>query len=623
MKYIKNIAMLMVALCATLLTVSCTDDTTESTGVADRLFRPTGIKLTNSGTTMTASWAGITDAVGYWCELYKRTSAGQNSTGATQYNYDLVASNELVTATEWKVSGLDRNETYAFRVKSIHADMAKNSYFSDFYTSRIPGMTEVLVATVLDPVAALVRFEWMEGYNIQWVKITAPDGGVRTINVDDSKGSFEMDGFVSGTFKAVAGNSTNTYNEVTFLIPVFYEVNAALITFDSVHFEWRVDPDITTLVLTNVANPSDVHRYDLPAESVNTAQYDVPAADLQAETTYRAQLLYSAASGKEPSNVVSFTTMMTKPEGVVMVETIDELLAEIAGGTAIIALQPGDYVSPANIEVNHAFTLMAATKKQPKVIVNQFTMNNKEYVDGTLRFEGIEFECTNLNNTTSCFIDHSGQTANFKRVEIENCYIHDYGSSFMRFNRQETSVEEVYVNNNQLLRMYGQNSFLQFTKVNMKEVTFTNNTATGLDTQKAGVRFLTYNADGNTRVVFTNNTILFHNSTGRLFFHINTSGDAGFITITDNIFFNEDPEAPRNVDNFASRTVVATISNNVVASPWGAGNDGGSVSEDTLAAWGDGYLQADPGFKNASKFDFTVTNEDVLKTGAGDPRWLK
>ena len=623
MKTIRNIAMLLVATCAAMLTVSCTDDTTTESGVAERLFRPVGITLTANGTSMTASWAGISDAVGYWCELYKRTSAGQNGTGATQYNYDLVASNELVTATEWRVSGLERNETYAFRVKSVHADLAKSSYFSDFYTARVPAMTEVLTATVIDPVAARVRFEWMDGYNIQWVRITAPDGGVRTINVDDAKGGFEMDGFVSGTFTAVAGNTENTYNEVSFLIPVFYEVDGSLITFDSIHFAWRVDPDITTLVLTNASNPADAVTFALPTEAVNAAAYDVPAAALQPQTTYVAQLLYSETSGKEPSNTVSFTTMMAKPEGVVFVETIDELLAEIAAGTATIALQPGEYVSPENIEINHAFTLLAATKQMPKVIVNQFTMNNKEYVDGTLRFDGIEFECANLNNTTSCFIDHTGQTANFRRVEIENCSIHDYGSSFLRFNRQETSVEEVYVNNNLLLRMYGQNSFIQLTKVVVKEVTFTNNTATGLDTQKAGVRFLTYNADGNTKVEFSHNTILYHNSTGRLFFHINTSGDAGRIAITDNIFVNEDPDAPRNVDNFADRTVMSTISNNVVTTPWGAKGDGGSIPDETLAAWGDKYFELDPGFKSASKFDFTVTNDEVKNLGVGDPRWLK
>lgn len=478
MKYVKNIAMLMTAFFA-LLSVSCTDDETEPSG-ASRLFRPVSVTLTPRGTSLTASWSGMKGAIGYWVELYERIEREDSSVGDsasdTEPDYSLVASNEQVTGTEWVVNGLKFDQTYYFRIKAVDADAARNSYFTDFQSVRIPAMTEVLSCEVLDPVEALVKFTWMPGYDVSFVKITAPDGGVRTINVDDADGGFTMDGFLSGTYTVVAGNERETYNTVEFIIPVLYDIDPAKVTFDNVTFLWRIDAKLAQLICTNVADAEDKVVFDLTEGQRIAGELVADASMFKPNTTYVVVMAYESEAGAEPelTNTASFTSMMVKPEGVVFVETIDELLAAINGSAAIIALQPGEYVVPnkGSITITRALTLMSATRQQPKVIVNQFTVANTVYVDGTLRFEGIEFECANLNNTTSCFIDHTGQKANIKRIEVEDCYIHDFGSSFMRFNRQDTSVEEVYVNNNRLLRMYGQNSYLQISKIVAREVTF-------------------------------------------------------------------------------------------------------------------------------------------------------
>lgn len=636
MKYVKNIAMLMTAFCA-LLFASCTEDETEPCG-ASRLFRPVSVTLTPRGTSLVASWSGMKGAIGYWVELYERVERAESGDADSEAepDYSLVASNEQIAGTEWVVNGLEYDQTYYFRIKAVDADASRNSYFTDFQSVRIPAMTEVLSCEVLDPVAARVRFSWMPGYDISFVKITAEDGGVQTINVDDADGGFVLDGFLSGTYTVVAGNERNTYNTAEFIIPVLYDIDPAKVTFDDVTFLWRVDMKLAQLICINASDPEDKVVLDLTAEQRVAGELAVAASTFKPNTTYTVIMAYEPDEGtglSETTNTASFTTMMVKPEGVIFVSSIDELLAAINGSAEVIALQPGEYVvaDKGSITILRALRLMSATRQQPKVILNQFTLANTAYIDGTLRFEGIEFECANpayaVSSWTSCFIDHSGQKANIKRIEVEDCYIHDFGSSFMRFNRQETSVEEIYVNNNRLIGMYGQNSYIQISKVVVREVTFTNNTATGLDRQKAGVRFLTYNADDNTVVNFSNNTVLFNNSTGRMFFHINAkaadANTAGSITIANNIFVNEDPDAPRNVANFASYTVTTNIDNNVVVTPWGAGNDGGSIPTETLASWGNKYSTLDPGFKNAAKHDYTVTNDEVRKLGVGDPRWLK
>ncbi len=630
MKYMKKFAMLLAAFCA-VLAVSCSDDETDS-GVADRLFRPVTVTLVPRGTTLTASWTGIKGAVGYWVELYSRESV-ENATGTTHNEYQLVASNEQLAEPTWTVSGLDYNTIYYFRVKAIHNDAAQNSYFSDFYSIRVPGKTEVLSCNVVDQVAAIVDFTWMEGYGVEFVTITAPDGGVQTVYVDDAAGRFTQSGFASGTYTATAGNSKETFNTVEFVIPVLYTMDLSKVTFDDVTFQWRADADIRQLVLTNANDASDVVEIDLPNEAIVAGEYLYKMSEglLKPNTTYNVVLRYAAdlEEPKEDSNMVSFTTMQTKPAGVVVVSTVDEFKAAYAVAGAVVALQPGEYIFEENVVITNAVTIMAATKQMPKLIVNQFTVSPTAYLDGTIRFENLECECKNLNNESSCFIDNTGQTANIRRIEVEGCYIHDYGSSFMRFNRDNkplSTVEEVYVNDCRLLRMYGQNSYLQLTKGTLKELTYTNNTTTGLCAHGRLNRFLTYNANNLTRVVINNNTFADYHNKGRLFFHINSkesgADSAGSIEIKNNIFCTEEEDLC-NVDNFANYTVTTNIENNVVTKGWGAGSDSDKTPTEKLASWGNKYVELDPQFKNYAGCDFTVGNDEVVKLGVGDPRWLK
>lgn len=628
MKYMKKFAMLLTAFCA-VLAVSCSDDETDS-GVADRLFRPVTVTLVPRGTTLSASWTGIKGAVGYWVELYSRESV-QNATGTSHNEYQLVASNEQLSEPTWTVSGLDYNTIYYFRVKAIHNDAAQNSYFSDFYSVRVPGKTEVLSCVVVDQVEAIVDFTWMSGYDVEFVTITAPDGGVQTVYVDDAAGQFTQSGFASGTYTATAGNSKETFNTVEFVIPVLYTMDLSKVTFDDVTFQWRADADIRQLVLTNANDASDVVEIDLPSEAIVAGEYvyEVSEGLLKPNTTYNAVLRYAAdlEEPKEDSNMVSFTTMQTKPAGVVVVSDVDGFKAAYDKGDAVIALNPGEYAFEENFVITRAVTFMAATKQMPKLIVNQFTVSPTAYLDGTIRFENLECECKNLNNETSCFIDNTNMKANIKRIEVEGCYIHDYGSSFLRFNRTDNvTVEEVYVNDCRLLRMYGQNSYMNLSKAALKELTYTNNTTTGLDTQLRGNRFLTYNANDATRVVVNNNTFADYHNKGRLFFHLNSkesgADSAGSVEIKNNIFCTEDEDLC-NVDNFANFTISTAIENNVVTKGWGAGSDSGTVPTEKLASWGNKYVELDPQFKNYAGCDFTVGNDEVAKLGVGDPRWLK
>lgn len=639
MKYIRNIAMLLAALFA-VVAVSCSDDETSEQG-ADRLFRPVSVTLTPKGTTLTATWTGIKGAAGYWVELY--TSAKVPGPGDTVLtDYQLVASNEMTTSTTWVVNGLAYNTTYYFRVKAIDPDMARNSYFSDFYSVKVPAMTEVLTCELLDPIEARVRFTWMEGYNIQFVKITAPDGGVRTVYVDDADGHFIQSGFASGTYTAVAGNTNETYNTAEFVIPVLYDVEGADITFDGVKFKWRVDADIEQLVCVEPGAPNEEIVFTLTPEQVNAGELDYAMSEgrLKPNTTYTAVLRYKPETGKEDSNTVTFTTMKEKPAGLVTVTNAEEFLKALTNGASVIAVMPleNGYVFTETLSITNDLTVMAATKKKPEFILKQFKLANGDKSLNMIRFEGMKLTCADKGNENYHLFDNKEQNmkGDIEHIEVEDCYISGFGGAFLRgFETAGGVIKNVFVNNCEMYDMTGKEDFIGLANKNITTIcpatiTFTNNTVTGISgNNQIGQRvFMKYRGSANTIVIVANNTFYdFHNEKKSFIdpqdCTIDGNSDRGILQIKMNIFYGK--ETPHNVAPNLSN-IRYEIENNVVTYPWGVytkDETGKEISVDDSSWAAYKTLQVDPAFKNAAKFDFTVTNEEVKKLGVGDPRWLK
>lgn len=640
MKYMRNIAMLFVAMMTAFTVSSCTDDDTDS-GSADRLFRPVNIIVSAKGTTVSASWAGMDGASGYTAELYVRSVVEVSGEGeeAEVEKYEdkvLVARDENVQGTSWEVPGLEYNTQYYFRVKTNNVDPARNSYFSDFTSIKTPMETQVLKYTIDDARNGIVTFTWMSGYDLTYIEVTNPDGEVKTYSIDDTAGSMTLAGLSAGTYSAVAGNNSASYNVVSFLIPVLYEVEEADITFEGVTLRWAADGNISTLRLVNTATQD---KLEYKAD-INGAQ-TISAEELGYRQTYLATLIYSDDT---TTNSVQFTTMDQKPEGTLFVSTYEELKAAItdAADGATIALNPGTYevLEPddtgalvySTIILTKGVTLRAATASMPTIRFKQFELRNTTELE-LVRIDGLEFvgydEEDSASSSSYLFDLTTSASASVKNVEIENCKIHGIGNSLVRADRSATiSVLNILINNNMMWNMNGKQAYVSTynsdTGVATESLVFTNNTITGLSAKNANQRAFAYLANANHVLNISNNTFYnCQNGTNPLIHARGTKdGSWGKVTVKSNIFYAQmkDEKTPNSKPNFGDGSS-PTIDGNVMPIPWGSYNSTTGVL--TTYDWSEySTITADPEFADPDNLDFTVTNDTVLKAGAGDPRWL-
>lgn len=639
MKYIKYISMLVLAVALSVVATSCKDEVREME-VADRLFRPVNIILSASGTSVSASWAAIEGAVGYTGELYTRSKVEVEESGETVTYEDkvLVARDEQLTTNSWTVEGLDYDTQYYFRVKANGDTEKHNSHFSEFESIKTLMETQVLKVVIDDPIAGNVTFSWMSGYDLTYIKLIAADGTESTYPINDADGSLALTKLDAGYYTAVAGNDSAEYNRLSFLIPILYEVAADEITFESVTLRWAPDGNISTVELVNLVTKEE-KSYPANINGFLT----LPIADLGYYQTWQVTLIYADGS---VSNSVSFTTLDQKPEGMITVSTAEELknAIETAPNGAVIALNPGEYhiQSPddsgvlqyVGVTLSKSITLMAATGSMPLVMVKQFDIVAATEID-LIRVEGIEFagyDEDDSGKTDTYFFNLSDKsTASPKRLEIENCKVHGISNSLIRADRKENyTVKNIYINNNLMWNMNGKQAYISTYKDNMvavaETITFTNNTITGLSRKNANQRPFGWFANASIVVNFSNNTFYNCQNGTANFFHARGSADGewGTVTVKNNIFYNKPADLekkPNKAPEFGSGAA-PVIENNILTFAWGTYNStSGVLTSDDWSAYG--ASNADPQFADPEHLDFTPTNEEVIKTGAGDPRWLK
>lgn len=641
MKYMKNIVMLFVALVTVFAVSSCSDDDTEP-GAADRLFRPVNIIVSAKGTTVSATWAGMEGAAGYTAELYVRNEVevpgvGEEAEAEKFEDKVLVARDENVQGTTWEVTGLEYNTQYYFRVKTNHLDQDRNSYYTEFKSIKTPMETQVLKYTLDDVRNGVVTFTWMSGYDLTFIEVTNPDGEVKHYDIDDSAGELTLRSLAAGNYSAVAGNLSATYNVVNFLIPVLYEVEKEDITFEGVTLRWAPDGNISTLQLVNAATKEE-KNYKADINGVQT----LSSEELGYFQTWTATLIY--ADG-ETTNSVTFTTLDRKPEGTVIVSTYEELKNAIAAAAdgAVIALQPGLYevLEPddsgaliyAPLIVEKGLTLRAATGAMPTVKFKQFELRNMGEVE-LVRIDGIEFAGYDEEDpgiSASYLFDLTTKaSASIKRIEIENCKIHGISNSLVRADRLKTiTVFNILINNNMMWNMNGKQSYVS-TYVDgglaTESIVFTNNTITGLSAKNANQRPFGYIASAGMTFNLSNNTFYNCQNGTANFIHARGTADGswGTVIVKNNIFCSKPKDAtksPNKAPSFGDGAAL-TIEGNVLTYPWGSYNaTTGVLTTEDWSAYG--AIAADPEFADPANLDFTVTNEAVLKAGAGDPRWLK
>ncbi len=634
----KNITTILTVLFASLMW-SCTEDVTGDSDPT-RLFRPVNIILSASENTVNASWAAMEGAVSYYAELYSSQTIGVDDDGDNILDYTLVARNEQIVDTEWSVPDLKFATTYYFRVRANSDDVNLNSYFSsDFYSVKTASEIQVLTYEILDIPNGIVSFSWMSGYDLSYIAITDSLGNIDTYDIVDADGGCTIEGIAAGSYTVVAGSSTREYNTLSLTIPVLYDIDPADNTLDGVTFRWTGNSNLDYILCVD---PMGSEVYVDITSSSSGSQF-VEASTFAPNTTYAATIYYEDGTA---ANTVNFTTMDSKPDGMIIVSTVDELAdaIESAVSGAVIGVEPGEYhvtstdadtgvVSYAGITITADVTIMTTSAELPKIVFKQFSLSNTAEL-GLVRIQGLEIEGYDEfdDSTTASYLFDltSSATANVNQIEIEDCYIHGISNSLVRADRTATyTVKNILINNNMLYNMNGKQAYISTYNSDTataipESIIFTNNTVTGLGRKNSNQRAFGFFASESHVFTMTNNTFYDCQNGTSAFAQARGTADGsyGAVTVTNNIFYSspEDAEkAPNNDLDFAEAN--AKISNNSLYFPWGSYSS--TSGETTYYDWSEySTITVDPSFVDAENFDFTPMSDDVISAKCGDPRWL-
>lgn len=361
--------------------------------------------------------------------------------------------------------------------------------------------------------------------------------------------------------------------------------------------------------------------------------YNITEADIAAgaatitglnpETEYTAVMKRSNGLTR---GTISFTTAIDLAPTDILVNTGESIVDAIKNcpeGYRLVVM-PGEYTIDASADASYKYGSVAIEKN---LSIKGLRDNDKPIIRG--RFTIAQGASVDLDQVILDGADTSGDHAfvysdkdlTYDHLNIQNCEIRNYTKGFYYVN-VASDVNKVTINNTIIHDIIcdGGDMFDSRTGF-VLEWTLTNSTIYNScalrcmlrdnnKTSKGGVYTLTNNTlDGVGQGAVAGTT---SNYSGM--FYLRTTGHQ--IVFKNNLVTN----STTGIFSNQSKTNKPTFDGNVY---WNS--DGMSKSGGTNAKFYDDNnpKELDPQFADAAKGDFTIGNDNVKDTGAGDPRWYK
>lgn len=362
-------------------------------------------------------------------------------------------------------------------------------------------------------------------------------------------------------------------------------------------------------------------------------EYAITEADIAAgaatitgltpETEYTAVMKRSNGLTR---GTISFTTALDLADTDILVKEGDDLAAAIADAPEgyRLVVMPGEYTFPAAedktykyeaIKIEKDLSIKGLRESEKPIIRGRFTISNSASVD----LDQIILDGTDTSGD-QVFV-YSDKDVTYDHLNIQNCEIKNYTKGFYYIN-VAADVNNVTINNTIIhdITCDGGDMFDSRTGYVLKW-TMTNstvyNSCSSRDmlrdnnkSSKGGEYTLTNNTfDGVGKDAVAGTTSNYHGM-----FYIRTTGN--IITFKNNIVSN----STTGIFSNQAKTNKPTFDGNVY---WNS--DGMSKSGGTNAKFYDDNSPKllDPQYQDAANGDFTIGNDNVKDTGAGDPRWYK
>ncbi len=366
---------------------------------------------------------------------------------------------------------------------------------------------------------------------------------------------------------------------------------------------WLAGAEVTSIVV-ETANGDWSTSHTLTADEIAAGEATIDG--LSGNTTYTARLL----NGEKTRGTATFTTnydgTAITPTGDSATDTANLLEAIENTTDGIVAIQPGTLVIDGNIALTNSIALIAATGVQPVVQGAAFNLNSSIT---NLRFSNIIFD----GNNQSRFLNINNTNLVLGDITIENCEILNYSAQLI-YNNNASTLNSLTIVNSIVHDMGTSGDFIDFRAGPLRNLSITQSTFyNGI---RDFIRMDDSSGSFGGSVDITVEQCTFYNITGaadkqkRIFYVRYTDN---FIKFQNNIF----TYSPVMYFTSESKTNTINFKNNYYYE-----------ADDCLQAgeygtqWDTSGTVINPGFLDPENGDFTVTNNDLLYEGAGDPRWI-
>lgn len=478
-------------------------------------------------------------------------------------------------------------------------------------TDRVFSPTEV-TAKIVDQTG--VRLTWNPVVNAESYTIELLQGGaiVKTItdvtNADIPYTLLGLDGETEYTAQikalaaGVADSKLSTISFKTDPEQIFKAILPDELKATEVTLRWTPGELADAIVLT----PGEITR---PVSTEEIAAGAAILTGLTGETSYIARLM----KGTKTRGTAEFTTLIDLGNAI-KVEPTDDLAALIATATAgdVFALMPGTYDVP-TLVINQSIAIKGARP------------NDRPILAGTIlrigNGAGLELKDLVLDGLSPAGGDQAviyDADGNYDAFVMDACLIRNYTKGTM-YVSNKCLIESVTITNCVYSNIEcNGGDFIDFRNGIAKTFTYRHNTASN---SAAARDFFRMDDGGSTNfpgissvVTIEQNTFYnVSNNSGKRILYIRLKGN-------NEIRFNKNILAATAgyYSNQSSTKIVEMVDNNYFNAP----NFTASTADKAINDKGR-FTTIDPGFKDATGGDFTVTNEVLRDNGIGDPRWLK
>lgn len=389
---------------------------------------------------------------------------------------------------------------------------------------------------------------------------------------------------------------------------IFKAIADADLTYSSVTLRWTAGESADFITVT----PGDIKHTLTDAEITAGA---VTISGLTDDTDYKAVM----TRGTKTRGTMEFHTPLNL-NGATAVAAGDDLAAAVASAADgdVLALMPGEFTIAAEGDATYKYGALAITKN---ITIRSAKSSDRAIIRGRITIaNGVSLD---LNQIILDGKDSSGdQAINFiedgecDHLNIQDCEVRNFVKGFYYVNKA-TKINEITINNCLIHDIECDGGDLFDCRAGaILKINLTNST---VYSSAAGRDFIRYddkssNFEGVSPVITIDHCTLdaVSNTKGKRILYVRFKGNT--ISFTNNIVSN-------TAANFSNQknTATPTFTNN---NYWASAALNVSEGSDGLF-WDTAGLTLDPGYKDATNGDFTVSNEEIIFKKIGDPRWIK